>query len=246
MCGRLNQQRDFFEWHRKEFGAPVPYFVNEKEFPKVKDVFLYNIAPTNYAETLYMKEGVLTATRMRFGLMPNWVKMPLKEAVRKFHGTINARSETIFNLPSFRGVVLSKRCLIPVSGYHEWPSTATPYFIKYRDDSPMLLGGIWDSWNVRDEEGKETDTWMTGMSIVTTEPGKYTSKFHDREPLILEKEDALKWINPDINDRDEISGFFNPYDSPKLTAYPVSNLVNSARYKDESVTEQIDDEVPHD
>lgn len=54
-----------------------------------------------------------------WGLIPFWVKS--EEQAEEIHkGTYNARSETIFEKPSFRVSIKSKRCIVPSTGYFEW------------------------------------------------------------------------------------------------------------------------------
>ena len=53
--------------------------------------------------------GIETA---RWGLIPAW-KKTVEAAEKSRKMCLNARAETVFELPSFRSPVLSKRCLIP-------------------------------------------------------------------------------------------------------------------------------------
>ena len=52
---------------------------------------------------------------MRWGLVPSWAKDPTIG-----FRTINARSETVTTMPSFREPFKSQRCLIPADGFYEW------------------------------------------------------------------------------------------------------------------------------
>ena len=54
-----------------------------------------------------------------WGLIPKWSRS--KEDALKFRvNTLNARSETIFEKPSFKASITAKRCLIPSTGFFEW------------------------------------------------------------------------------------------------------------------------------
>ena len=83
------------------------------------------------------------------------------------------------------------------------------------------------------------------MSVVTTPPGRYMGKFHDRSPLILEGESALAWMQPGMQS-DDIRALFKPYESEHLEAYRVSTSANQARNKTEEVFAPISPPVPHD
>jgi putative SOS response-associated peptidase YedK len=138
---------------------------------------------------------------------------------------------------------LRQRCLIPVRGWHEWPGRTTPYFIHRADDEPLLLAGIWDVWESRDPADAANGAVVTSMSVVTTPPGRYMAKFHDRSPLILEGDSALAWIQPGMR-ADDLRAFFKPYESEQLEAYRVSTAANQARNKTEEVLQAIAPPVP--
>lgn len=83
-----------------------------------------------------------------WGLIPFWVKdVPSAHAIRG--RTLNARAETIFEKPSFRQQIRSKRCLILADGFFEWryeKKLTYPYYIRLADHSAFAIAGIWDSW----------------------------------------------------------------------------------------------------
>jgi putative SOS response-associated peptidase YedK len=56
---------------------------------------------------------------MKWGLIPSWVKTE-KDAFDINSRTMNARTETITQKPSFKQSVKSNRCIIPVSRFFEW------------------------------------------------------------------------------------------------------------------------------
>jgi putative SOS response-associated peptidase YedK len=180
---------------------------------------------------------------MRFGLIPAWAKGSKAEVSRKFLHTFNARCESVFELASYRGPVLRQRCLVPVRGWHEWPDSRTPYFIHRRDDAPLWLAGIWDEWVSGDPADAAEGPLITSMSVITTPPGRYMGKFHDRSPLILEDAAAAAWLDPGLRAAD-LRAFFKPCENEHLEAYRVSTLANQARNKTEAVCAPIAPPVP--
>ena len=66
-----------------------------------------------------------------WGLIPHWVKAADEaQKIRKI--CLNARAETVFSLPAFRSPVITKRCLIPATGYFEYhhrEKAVIPYYI---------------------------------------------------------------------------------------------------------------------
>ena len=101
-----------------------------------------------------------TAGLLRWGLVPFWAK-DISNGSRK----INARAETVREKPSFRRSFKSRRCLIPVDGWFEWPSQQggkQPYFLTAADEGPLSFAGLWDSWD-------EADQRLETFKIITTE-----------------------------------------------------------------------------
>ena len=244
MCGRLNQFAKIPALSiagkalRIERRPPKP-----KEDRKAISTILNNICPTDYADALTLHGNELSLVRMRFGLVPNWAKGSKADVAKKFVHTFNARCESIFDLASFRGPILKRRCLIPVSGWHEWPDSQRPYFIHRSDLGPVLLAGIWDEWQSLDPADEAKGPMITSMSVVTTPPGRYMAKFHDRSPLILEGEAALTWLQPSLN-AEHLRALFEPYESQQLEAYRVSTAANQSRNKTEEVLHPIAPPVP--
>ena len=55
----------------------------------------------------------------KWGLIPHWVKTE-EDALKIRKMTLNAKAETVFNLPSYRVPILNKRCLVPSTGFFEF------------------------------------------------------------------------------------------------------------------------------
>jgi len=134
-----------------------------------------------------------------WGLIPSWVKQDSKaDEIRKY--TLNARVETIFEKPSFKNSIISKRCLIPATAYFEWYHHSNkkkyPFLIFLTSKETFSFAGIWDTYI--SETGKINDTF----SIITTKADSYTERIHNskkRMPLILKQKDEKYWLNTDID-----------------------------------------------
>ncbi len=160
-----------------------------------------------------------------WGLVPRWVKDPAS-AAKLANNTINARSEDMFEKPSFRQVAKTNHCLVIIDGFfeHYWKEGKSyPHFIKPENDEPLVLAGIYDEWN-----GKRT------FSILTTKANKLLAAIHNnpkahdgpRMPVILSPESAKDWLKPIATEDDlkKAQQLFLPLEDMGLTSYTVPKL----------------------
>ncbi|HLU88966.1 MAG TPA: SOS response-associated peptidase [Cyclobacteriaceae bacterium] len=167
----------------------------------------------------------------RWGLVPFWVK---DESTFKAN-TLNARSEELFDKPSYRNS-WDKRCLVICTGffephYPEGSKKSQSFYIKPREAEFFTLGGIWSKW-------KDIYTF----SIVMVEANPLLAEIHNdkkRMPLILEGEQAEAWLLPDLT-KPEMTDLMKPYPhEEKLIAYRVLDGVTNSRI-DTNVPEVIE------
>jgi putative SOS response-associated peptidase YedK len=101
---------------------------------------------------------------MRWGLIPSssWAK----DSTVGFR-RINARSETVTTMTSFRDLFKSQRCLIPAKGFYEWVrngKSKQPYYFEVGDGDVFAFAGLWDWWT--DPRGEVVES----CTILTTTP----------------------------------------------------------------------------
>lgn len=152
----------------------------------------------------------------RWGLIPHWAK-----DINVGYKMINAKAETIASKPAYRGPLRYRRCVIPSDGFYEWhveKKGKQPYFIRARDEQPLLLAGLWDYWE-GDGRGLETCT------IVTTSANTAMDTLHDRMPALLTPEGARQWLDSKVQDPKRLTPLLTPIDLP-LIYYKVSTRVN--------------------
>jgi putative SOS response-associated peptidase YedK len=186
----------------------------------------YNIAPTQPVMIVrqqrpFAREMVL----VRWGLIPAWVKNP-----GEFATLINARAETAFDKPSFRGPLRHKRCLIPADGFYEWTGPARskqPHLIRSRAQTPSLiaLAGVWEHWLGAD--GSEIET----MAILTVGANLTVSALHDRMPLILQSGDFDRWLDCTPGSVEPVRDLLQTSDTAELELVAVSSRINNPRYE---------------
>lgn len=183
----------------------------------------YNIAPTQPIAAVRLNPHTKQkeATHFHWGLIPSWSKDP---AIG--NRLINARSETAAEKPSFRAAFKYRRCLVPATGFYEWQKRGTekqPYFISAADNEPLAIAGLWEHWQGAD--GSEIES----CTLLTTAPNELVRPFHNRMPVIIERDDYDTWLDPGDGRLDQLHHLLRPYDGD-LRAYPVSTVVNNPRH----------------
>ncbi|MDR4987861.1 MAG: SOS response-associated peptidase [Bacteroidales bacterium] len=162
-----------------------------------------------------------------WGLIPFWVKAEEQAAtIRK--GTLNAVSETVFEKPSYKHSIRTRRGLLPISGFFEWrefQNKKYPYFIKMASEELCSLACIYDTWT-----NPGTGEIITSFSILTTPADALMEVVHNRKkrmPLILNRENEQKWMEPNLKP-DELAGLLTTPEKLPLQAYTVSRMLNYA------------------
>ena len=172
---------------------------------------IYPLHPMLFAR-LNPQSGAPEALQGQFGLLPPWVD-DAKGGPKFGRFCYNARSESIFEKPSFRDAILTQRALIPVTAFYEFPDHEKPLRHRYkvfrRDQAPFWFAGLWahsPRYNV------------TSCSIVTVGPMAVLEEFHSRSPLILDQAQAEAWLDPQKKEAPALRPFFKPAPSQDLVA----------------------------
>jgi putative SOS response-associated peptidase YedK len=187
----------------------------------------YNLAPTQLAPVARAgDDGALRLEPLRWGLVPSWSKDASIGA-----RTINARSESAHEKPSFRSAWKQRRCLVPASWFYEWQRVGTkkvPLRIERRDGEPLTFAGLWERW-----KGNAETPGFDSFTILTTAANGTLSPLHDRMPVILADQGAReRWL--DLR-RDDAAALMAPAADDLLQYHTVSTKVNNVRNEGPSV-----------
>lgn len=225
MCGRFvgnfNTQ-DLVD----EIGEAVDSFGLTLRVPDFDGPLLqnFNVAPTHVVPILRVVGSDVIVDVMRWGLIPVWAK-----DVNIGAKMINARSETITEKPSFKGLVPGHRCIIPMSGFYEWnrenPKAKVPYFVTRADNRLMLGAGIWSDSPLVDE--------ARTFSLITRDSVEDLSAVHDRSPVEFTAEEAVEWMSAAQAPLE----LFAPEHQPRFNTLRVSTRVNAVRNNDSGLIE---------
>ena len=142
--------------------------------------------------------GQMSLDPLRWGLIPHFCGDP-----RGGRKPINAKCETVNQLPTFREAYARRRCVLPVDGFFEWKAikgkVKQPYAIAMRDGYPFGIGGLWENW--KDPISGE---WIRTFAIIIT----------DANELVAEIK--LQLVPRQIISRREADGCINAADLLRL------------------------------
>ncbi len=173
-----------------------------------------------------------------WGLIPHWVKTKA-DADKLKAQTLNARSETVFEKPSFRSSISNSRCLVVANGFFEWmdfQQKKYPHLIYMQDKKIFCFAGIYSSW-----ADKETGELINSFSILTTDANPMMEKIHNlkkRMPVIVPPDLYKKWLSPNLT-KEDIRSFFPPYPEAEMQNHPISKRISS-RSENSDVPETLE------
>lgn len=213
MCGRYQLAGDWDEFTRQ---------FELEETPNLKS--RYNIAPSygpGFEVPVLTEPGRLTMAR--FWYIPRHWAEPLKALPTAF----NARSETVLRKRHFKG---ARPCLIPTSGWREFPGPAgkkrAVVFDQRAADAPgqqsafFAFAGIWTEY-----EAKEGGAPLATCAILTGEPNPVVAAYHDRMPLLVAPHFYRGWLSGPLSE-EALAACVSYSHEVRLRAYEASTFGN--------------------
>ena len=183
------------------------------------DVPRYNVAPSQEIITVLNDGKSNRVGYLKWGFVP-----PFAKDENIGFSMINARSETIFDKPSFMDSAIHRRCVILADSFYEWKKDdKMPLRIFLNNQKIFPMAGLWTTYK------KSDGTKLHTVTILTTKANPFMASIHDRMPVILTNEREKIWLNPNIKDALTLKSLLIPYDYESMSAYPVSKHVNQAK-----------------
>ncbi|WP_435203031.1 SOS response-associated peptidase [Janibacter sp. GS2] len=202
----------------------------------------HNMAPTKQAPVVLTRapkeepgDPLRQLRLLSWGLVPSWAR-DTKVGPRM----TNARAETLLDKSSFARAAAVRRCLVPAAGWYEWQASPVatdskgkprkqPFFIHRGDGDLLAFAGLYEFWRDRALPEEDPGAWLVTFTIVTTtaEPG--LDRIHDRQPLVLERGDHARWLDPDLTDPQGITDLLAFEQPGRFAAHPISTAVNATR-----------------
>jgi putative SOS response-associated peptidase YedK len=182
---------ELFAWAARRFGAPIVWpngqirNLEPKELCRPTNVLpvLRPVDPAQPAEGLEVVD-------MRWWMVPFFHRGPDLKSWKAM--CTNARSEEIKAKATFREPYKRRRGVAIVDGFYEWTASApTPkprWLIERADCQPMAFPIVWDTW-----DGPEGP--VLSYALLTTAAGEGMNGIHDRQPVILEDNQVLPWLD---------------------------------------------------
>ena len=181
----------------------------------------YQVRPTNNVPVVTSEDGHRRIEVARWGLVPSWWRDSDKFPPTAF----NARSE---NLSSgmWRGPVSRSRCLVPATGFYEWPVKGKgkpPVYIHRKDGQLIAFAGLSDVW-----QNPTTGEAVRSCAIVTSAPNEFMAPVHDRMPVLLTDTEAeALWLDPASKKLDDVAHLLRPLEWEGMTRHWVRPLSSS-------------------
>jgi putative SOS response-associated peptidase YedK len=201
----------------------------------------WNITPQSAVPVVHeTREGERVATLMRWGLVPHWAKDT--SIGNKLN---NARSDGVFDKPSFRQAVRRRRCILPASGYYEWQpgpnakSPKQPWYFSARSGQPLAMAGLFEAW--RPNEDAE---WLLSCCVITTEANALMAPIHDRMPVLLPPEQWARWLSRSEQDPSVLAPLLVPSPPDVMQGWPVGRAVSNSRSEGEGLNQPMTLEPP--
>lgn len=193
----------------------------------------WNVAPQSLVPVVReTREGERVAELLQWGLVPHWAKDPSIG-----HKLNNARSDGVFDKPSFRQAVRRRRCLLPASGFYEWQAVAggkQPWYISPAGSPFIAMAGLFEAWRPSDDA-----EWRLTCCIVTTEANSLMAPIHDRMPVIVPPEHWDAWLSRDLQDPAALQPLLVPAAPGTLQAWPVARTVSRSSSEGEALIEPL-------
>lgn len=157
-----------------------------------------------------------------WGLVPDWA-IHNPDEFRKKSNTLNARSETIFEKPTYKNSANEKRCLILSDGFYEphyVNGVSIPHFCyqpskDYPEGDLFLFAGLYN----------ELDDDLFTTTILTVEANKFFAKVHNKKkrmPLVLAADLFEDWLDDGMSEQSINELIANGFTSLEFKAHAVS------------------------
>ncbi len=199
MCGRASQRGK-----REDFRNYV------YEFDPQGDLFRGNIKPTQDVAIVINDRDAVKTVDARW-----WCQFDGSREWSTKYATFNANIERLETSPMWKKLLVSKRCIMPVTSFYEWPEKGKPPVeIRANGGHPFALAGLWSNWYDNGEPRQS-------FAVITTHANDFMTQYHRAMPVVLEDKELQKlWLIE--GGMDILRGF-----NCNLTAEPLTDKIEN-------------------
>jgi len=203
----------------------------------------YNVLPTTNVPILrYASDiGGIELTEARWGLIPHWWSKPKPPT-----STINARSEEAAGKPMWKHPYRHARCLIPAIGWYEWQELERtdsdtgevtkykqPFYLWVEGAEISCFAGLMSTWNAQMGQPQ------VSCAILTRAPSASAAVVHDRMPVILPPAAFDAWLNPGLQDANEVAEVIRRNAIDEVGHHRVATRLNASKTDDAGLIEPL-------
>jgi putative SOS response-associated peptidase YedK len=193
MCGRFELNNGLYQELNSDFN-----FKDDFDFKRI------DIRPTDMILNI---DKDLTVSEKKWG-------MQFTEKL-----VFNSRIETILEKEFWRDLFDKNRTITPMTAFYEWTTNFNnDYSLPLSNKIPFRLFPVKPevhylaSLNYKDQ-----------VSFITTEPNEFMKEYHNRMPIILNKESALKYLSGNVDDFFELQKYVQNLEMESELGYDVMN-----------------------
>lgn len=180
-----------------------------------------------------------------WGVIADYMNTP--QSIKQYRSSMaNARSEKMIgDKQSVWHTLRHQRCLIFSTGFFEHQAVSKkkkqPYFIQIKNEPIFCMAGLYNYYPIINDN---IPTKKGTFTILTRAANEQMQTIHNsgdnagRMPLLLTKQLAFKWLQPNLNDAEiaSIAAFEMP--ANLLQAWPV-DTIRTAKTDNQKVIEKI-------
>ncbi|MFA5012383.1 MAG: SOS response-associated peptidase family protein [Ignavibacteria bacterium] len=162
-----------------------------------KDFVMLNLAPKNLKQiNIAPSDDILIIQKSKEQFELKCFTWGIKFPGDKTPLIFNSRIETIAEKPYWKKLFTHNRCIIPATAFYEWKTFGVknkvikiPQRIWFETMPLFFMAGIYTEIN-------------NGIfaSLITSQPNTTIAKIHNRMPVILSKEEGIKFLSSEDND----------------------------------------------
>lgn len=137
-----------------------------------------DLRPTQSVATILRSHSELQQTNLLWGIQPFWAKNLI----------INAKAETVSVKATFIEGFEHSRVLVPCSGWYEWNEVdgrKQKFAFRQNDSGVFYIAGL-----ALENASK--------LVILTTEANQQCQPYHDRMPLLIERDCVMTWLTGSV------------------------------------------------